>query len=236
MNIYKDIIEWWKGFNLDTPSKVDKYLNNFRILFAYNSGKIENNEISFHDTREIFENGKVINYSGTTRTIFELENQKKCYEVLKSKIANKEQLSLNLIKELHLFLTYGTYDEVGLLAKDVEVYLIDLIEEIQEYKGTNFINVAAYLHAMFEYIHPFASGNGRVDRTLLNYYLMINNHSPLIIYEKDKNIYYDCLEKFDKEEELNPLIEFLKYEVEETWKNSLNIRKTKRKSLNDFEI
>lgn len=45
---------------------------------------------------------------------------------------------------------------------------------------------------------------------------MINNHPPVIIYDKDKTIYYECLEKFDEKEDINSLLEFFKYEVEQT--------------------
>lgn len=41
-----------------------------------NSGKIENEEITYHDTREIFENGKVTGFTGNPRSLFELQNQK----------------------------------------------------------------------------------------------------------------------------------------------------------------
>ena len=76
---YVDIIKKWKEKNIDSIEKLDQQLSNFRIIFAYNSGTIENPQITYHDTREVFENGKVINFSGDTRTIFEIENQKKCY-------------------------------------------------------------------------------------------------------------------------------------------------------------
>ena len=33
----------------------EKKLYDFKIIFAYHSGKIENNKITFHDTRDIFE-------------------------------------------------------------------------------------------------------------------------------------------------------------------------------------
>ena len=73
-----------------TVSDLEQRLDNFRVLFAYHSGKIENEEITLHDTREIFENGKVLNYTGSPRAIFEQQNQKLCYEFLKEKIAAKE--------------------------------------------------------------------------------------------------------------------------------------------------
>lgn len=70
---------------------------------------------------------------------------------------------------------------------------------------------------MFENIHPFFIGNGRVGRTLLNYYLIIHNLKPLIIYEEDRNIYYDCLEKFDIDNDLKPLKKFIEYQQRKTW-------------------
>ena len=71
-----------------------------------------------------------------------------------------------------------------------------LVQEINEgYLNSDeeILKVAAYLHNMIEQIHPFADGNGRLGRTLLNYFLMINNLSPIIIYNKDKNYYYKVL-------------------------------------------
>ena len=245
MDKYDHIIRTWKSFSIDSVEALDKYLDNFRILFAFNSGKIENPEITYHDTREIFENGKVLSYSGSPRTIFELQNQKLCYEFLKEKIIKKEPMSIELIKEIHEILTAGTYDErrfiangerpgefkkhdyvvgvheVGSKAEEVEKDISELIDEINEYKGEDLLMAAAYLHAKFQYIHPFADGNGRVGRTLMNYYLMINNHPPFIIYDEDKHFYYEALEKYDKREELNSLYEFFKYQIEKTWEKSL---------------
>lgn len=43
---------------------------------------------------------------------------------------------------------------------------------------------------------------------------MINNLPPLIVYDEDKKHYYAALEKFDEEDDLSPMIEFFKYEME----------------------
>lgn len=248
-NIYDKSLSLWRSFDLKTPSDLDCHLDSFRILFAYNSGRIENEDISFHDTREIFENGRVSGYTGDVRAIFEQQNQKLCYEFLKEKIILREPLSIPLIKEIHLILVSGTYDEgrflkngeragefkkhdyvtgrneVGAAPEDVETELSELLAELAENEGKDILKLGAYLHARFEYIHPFADGNGRVGRTLLNYFLMINGHPPVIIYDEDKRLYYETLEKYDEEEELLPLYEFLKYETEKTWQRTLERRK-----------
>ncbi len=258
---YNHIVELWKSYKIDTIFDLDKYLDNFRILFAYHSGKIENEEITYNDTREIFENGKVYNYTGSPRALFEQQNQKLCYEFLKGKIIDKEKISLELIKEIHRVLTSGTYDErryvencerpgefkkhdyvtgineVGSSAENVEIDLKELIDEINEFTGKDCLKAAAYFHVRFEFIHPFADGNGRVGRTLLNYYLMTFSHPPIIIYDEDKSLYYDCLCKYDENEELNPLYEFLRYETVKTWKRLLessSAERADRKGLSDL--
>lgn len=242
---YDKIVKLWKSHRIQSSSDLDVYLNNFRVLFAYHSGRIENMEITYHDTREIFEDGKVSGYSGGTRAIFEQQNQKLCYEYLKEKIVSKEPISIELIKEIHRILTSGTYDEtryiqngerpgafkvhdyvtgiheVGSAPEDVEADLTDLLEELLAYGTSKPLVAGAYFHARFEYIHPFADGNGRVGRTLLNYFFMINGHPPVIIYDEDKKIYYAALEAYDRSEELEPMVSFLQQQTEKTWTKTL---------------
>jgi len=244
MEKYNRAVELWRSYDIKSAAGLDKYLDNFRILFAYHSGRIENTEITYHDTREIFENGAVSNYTGNPRALFEQQNQKLCYDLLKEKIIAREPLSVELIKEIHKVLTSGTYDErryienqerpgefkkhdyvtglheVGSSTEDVESDIADLVEEVNEYDGKEILKTAAYLHLKFEFIHPFADGNGRVGRTLLNYYLMINGHPPLIVYDEDKRLYYECLQKYDEKAEINPLYEFLIYETGKTWEKA----------------
>ena len=205
MGKYEDTVSLWQSYSITTESDLDKYLSNFRIIFAYNSGKIENADVSFHDTREIFENGSVTGYTGETRALFEQQNQKLCYDYLRGKIVAKEPISVDLIREIHRILTSGTYDErryvengerpgefkkhdyvtgiheVGSPVETVAEDLQELVDEINEYKGTQYLRVGAYLHARFESIHPFADGNGRVGRTLWNYSFMIHDQPPLVV-------------------------------------------------------
>ncbi len=59
---YSRIVALWQSYKIASTADLDKYLDSFRILFAFHSGKIENEEITYHDTREIFENGRVVEY------------------------------------------------------------------------------------------------------------------------------------------------------------------------------
>lgn len=220
---------------------LDAQLADFRVLFAYHSNKIENNDTDYHDTRDVFERGRVSGFTGDPRTLFEIQNQKDCYFMLLGRIVAKEPLSVSLIRDVHFELTKGTYDsrryvingerpgefkrhdyvtgkqEVGSFPEDAEQDIQNLVGEINENDGKDVLTIACYLHACFENIHPFADGNGRVGRTLMNYCLLTHDVSPVIVYEEDRKAYYRCLESFDAEQDLQPLMDFIASEQEKTW-------------------
>jgi len=246
MGKYEDIVRMWQGFGVKTQADIDLRLHHFSELFAYHSGRIENEEITWHDTHEIFANGRALHFTGDPRALFEQRNQKLCYELLKDKLTAREPLSLELILGMHRVLTEGTYDEhryiaqgerpgafkkhdyvtgmaqVGSLPEDVEGDLADLLGELAEPPpDSDVLTAGAYLHARFEFIHPFADGNGRVGRTLLNYFLMLNNHPPVVIHDEDKAAYYAALERYDMAEDLRPMVEFLRRQTERTWEKTL---------------
>lgn len=256
MHNYLEIIAYWQQQNIDSIPKLEQALDNFNILFAYNSGVIENPSITYHDTREIFENGKVNNYTGNLRTLYEIANQKDCASYLLPKIIKKEPLTEELLKKIHKLLTKGTYDEtryningerpgeykkhdyvtgrneVGADVLSVAIEIKDLLEEVASIKTNDaetIIKIAAYTHNVLESIHAFADGNGRLGRTIANYILLTNNLPPIIIYDEDKKYYYACLEKFDEEEDLSAMIEFFKYEMENTWRKTLDLKEGKSK-------
>lgn len=227
--------------SIKSVEDLESELINFNTLFAYHSNKIENDEISYHHTRDVFEDGEVRSFTGSPKTLFMIQNQLDCYHFLKEKIVAKEPITKELIKEMHFELTKGTYDykryfinkerpgefkkhdyivgksEVGCYPEDVEEEIDSLLQEIEDNKDANPLTVGCYLHAMFENIHPFADGNGRVGRTLLNYYLLINDVAPIVIYENDRERYYKCLEAFDEHEDLTALMQFVEYSQKKTW-------------------
>lgn len=196
-------------------------------------------------------------FTGNRKTRFEIENQKISYEFLKPYILDKKRLDIGLIKKVHKKLTRCTYDdhcyhvnmerpgefkkhdyvtgkyEVGSAPKQVEKDLQDLLAELDEYDGEDPFTAGVYFHAVFENIHPFADGNGRVGRTLMNYYFMIHDLAPVVIHEENRREYYHALEAFDKEQHLWELKKFIEKEQEQTWNPPM--RNSERAcSLQDF--
>lgn len=255
MSKYQDVIHKWQNHNIKTVQELEKVLDGFRIVFAYNSGVIENPEIDYHNTRDIFEDGKVTNFSGNLKTLYEIQNQKECYEFLKEKIIAREPILEELIREIHKKLTAGTYDEKrwnrgerpgeykkhdyvigksdqGAPPNDVPGEINELCEELNDIqdKGENIIKAAAYLHCKFENIHAFADGNGRVGRTLMNYFFMTHNFPPVVVYDETKNIYYKALEEYDSTGQIDKMVDYLKDSMEKSW----NIERVKSSNLERF--
>ena len=64
-------------------------------------------------------------------------------------------------------------------------------------------------------------GNGRAGRLAMNYFLIMHNHPPIIIHEEDRKAYYDALEAWDREQNLDLLHDFLKAQTEKTWEKQI---------------
>lgn len=103
--------------------------------------------------------------------------------------------------------------DTGTEPAEVESQVTELCELLEEKKDSDTLKLAAVFHCLFESIYPFADGNGRVGRWLLNYLLVSRNHPPVIIMNDNKEDYYLALEEFDRTEDPLPMYDFLKSQV-----------------------
>lgn len=239
---FNQIIESWRSRRIYTEADIDTALADYRVLFAYHSNTIEGAGVDLHQTREIFENGRVIDYTGDLRSLFEAQNQKVCYDWLLPKLAAKEELTSDIILGVHERLLHGCFDEhrweegerpgewkkhlygvglsAGLEPADVPEemdYIVSQAMAMTDETPEKVLTTAAWLHCNFEYIHPFADGNGRAGRTVMNYYLMLRDMPPVIIFEEDRKLYYEALAVFDASEKVDGMTAFLKDEMVKTW-------------------
>ena len=106
--------------------------------------------------------------------------------------------------------------------------MAELLSEMQEIANEKILTAAAYFHAKFENIHPFADGNGRTGRLLMNYLLVTHNHPPVTIHEEDRKRYYMALEAWDTEQSLKELCEFLRQQTVKTWAKQIERAITKK--------
>lgn len=240
MSSYTKALALWRRKGIRTDAELAEALSSHSIAFAFHSGKIENDRITFHDTREIFEHDGVTSYTGDLRTLFEIRNAREAYELFLQAFRDRRPLDETLIQDFQRRLTYGTYDsrrwqlgerpgaykrrdyvtgrgEVGAAPEDVAEEMAELLAELEDAGPEQSLTAAAYFHAKFENIHPFADGNGRTGRLAMNYLLVLRDHPPIIIHEEDRRDYYGALEAWDEAQTLEPLRAFLQAQLEKTW-------------------
>ncbi|MBR2215716.1 MAG: Fic family protein [Selenomonadaceae bacterium] len=244
MDKYAAIVSFWQNKKISNVAELEVALNGHIILFAYHSGKIENSSITYNDTREIFEHDGVTSYTGDLKTLFEIHNAREASRYMFAAYENRIQLDESFIKKLHYELTKGTYDtrrfqlgerpghfkkhdyvtgieEVGALPEDVNSEILELLDEIKNVQKRDVLTAAAYFHAKFENIHPFADGNGRVGRLATNYFFIQNDHPPIIFHEDSKKSYYSSLEAWDRSQNIEAMKLYLKMETVRTWEKQL---------------
>ena len=240
MTDYDKAVALWRGRGITTGAELAEALNAHCVAFAYHSGKLENANITYSDTREIFDHDSVSAYTGDLRTLFEIRNARDAYELFLTFFDARHPLDGELVRKFHKKLTMNTYDarrwelgerpgeykrhdyvtgrlEIGAAPEDTAAEMTELLDELKDVKDEQALTAAAYFHAQFENIHPFADGNGRTGRLSMNYFLVLHNHPPIIIHEEDRREYYAALEAWDETQALEPMAAFLKVQTARTW-------------------
>lgn len=251
MTRYEKALALWQQKNITTDAELAEALNGHSIAFAYHSARIENENVTWHDTREIFEHDSVTAYTGDLRTLFEIRNGRDANELFLTAFQQKHPFDERFLKDLQKCLTQNTYDtrrwqlgerpgeykhhdyvtgkeEIGAAPEDVQEEICELLVELQDVSNENALTAAAYFHAKFENIHPFADGNGRTGRLAMNYFLVTHNHPPVIIHEEDRREYYAALEAWDCRQDLDPLRDYLREQTAKTWEKQIARAERKR--------
>ena len=244
MENYEKAVALWQQRGIKDDAELAEALNGHSIAFAYHSGRLENERITYHDTREIFEHDGVTSYTWDLRTLFEIRNARDAGELLLSAFRERRPLDEALLKEFQLRLTQNTYDprrwrlgerpgeykkhdyvtgraEIGASPEETQAEVLELLAELREFPKEKALTAAAYFHAKLENIHPFADGNGRTGRIAMNYLLLLHGHPPVIIHEEDRKEYYAALEAWDEGQELEPMLRFLREQTVKTWEKQI---------------
>lgn len=189
-----------------------------QIELTYNSNHIEGSRLTHDQTRHIYETNtigvkdSVINVDD----IVETANHFRCIDYIIDMV--NYPISESMIKQLHSLLKAGTSDsrkawfavgdykklenEVGGIKttkpKDVEKEMRNLLKKYNRKKSKSFEEIIEF-HYMFERIHPFQDGNGRVGRLIMFKECLKNNIVPFIIDESLKEFYYRGLKEWKNE-------------------------------------
>ncbi|MFH1728895.1 MAG: Fic family protein [Pseudomonadota bacterium] len=180
---------------------------------VYNSNAIENSTLSFEETEKILLQIDLDRFI-TEREIFEAKNLARVVVYIDKK-SKKQELNIDVILMLHKMLFSNIQDDVaGRFRKEGEYVrvanhiacasseitdrLTKMLTEYNAKKHINIIERIAKLHLVFEYIHPFVDGNGRIGRVINNYLLIREGYIPINIKFIDRKKYYEAFNEFDR--------------------------------------
>jgi len=223
----KKRLEAVKREYLSQPNaNIENRYESFISLFTYDSTNIEGNTLTLRETSQLlFEN---ITPRKSLREINEVVNHKKAFDFI---LDRKKDLSKEFILQLHKLVVQNTLkpeleSQIGKY-RTLQVYIRgtrwlppkpkevpkEMASLLSWYsKNKNILHpliLASYFHSAFETIHPFADGNGRVGRLIINFILHKHKYPMVNIPNKKKHIYYQCLEDAQLKGNLRPLTKFL---------------------------
>ena len=200
----------------------------FTESFVYDTNAIEGSSITLSEVKDILGKEKWPN----GREKWEISETYGLRDAINCIRNTKGHSSLELIKEVHKITFRNSKSFAGEFRnKGQEVVVVDgfgkvvhrgapstmvinLLKDLITWYNKNKgkyspIVLAAVVHNQFENIHPFADGNGRVGRLLLNNILLKHNKPPVNIELKNRKEYYSALREYENNGNIRPTIELI---------------------------
>lgn len=208
------------SISTDALKNFDK---DFELLFTHNSTAIEGNTLTLIETKLILDD-KISVGGKSLREIYEVVNHHKAFQYVKNCIEAGKALDEKTVKDIHSILMENIL--VGGVYRNVDVYISgsehnppspnEMYSQIKNFYSDlpfqafkNPIELAAWTHAEFVKIHPFVDGNGRTSRLIMNYQLMSNGFLPVSIKKENRLDYYNTLEQYAVNNNLEPFAEMV---------------------------
>lgn len=187
-----------------------------QVAMAYNSNRIEGNQLTHDQTRYIYETHSVLfekDAAVKTDDIIETLNHFAAFDFMLETAG--EMLSEKIIKRYHFLLKQGTsqsrleWFNVGkykklpntigemettspkFVAKEIKA-LLETYNSLDKYTIQDIVK----FHYEFEKIHPFQDGNGRVGRLIIFKECLAHDIVPFFIDSDHKLFYYRGLQQY----------------------------------------
>lgn len=185
------------------------YFDDFIARATYHSNAIENNSLSFRETKALLFN-EPLKITATPHEFYEVINHKHAllytlYEM--SSLLTKEDIiniAASINKGVHHVYGYRQTDvfisgskHIPPTYRDVDRQMMYCIFDFNDNTSNHLFENIAKHHLMFERIHPFIDGNGRTGRILIIYECLKHNVAPAIITQDYKADYFHYLNTQD---------------------------------------
>lgn len=216
------------------PVEIVRNLHDDMVLrWTYNSNAIEGNTLTLKETKVALE-GTTIG-GKTMREHLEAINHREAILYVEELVRQNETISEWQIKSLHQLILKKINDSNAGKYRIVNVTIagathrppdhLRLTEEMDgfidwfktESLDLHPVERAALVHADFVKIHPFADGNGRTSRLLMNLELMKSGFPPAVLQVEKRLAYYEALDTAHTQGNYGPFLALIFEIVEQSF-------------------
>ena len=233
----KKLIDDYRPFSKNLANSLREKLI---VEWTYNTNAIEGNTLTMSETKVVLEGITI----GGKSVIEHLEtiNHKEAILFIEKLVSNQEKLTEWNLRNIHTLVLKGIDNNAGTYRKENVLisgakhmppkhYELNtlmqkmIVEYHSEWIKFHPVVRAIILHGEFVKIHPFVDGNGRTARLLLNFELIKNGYTPIIIKNEQRASYYDALDLAHTTMNYKPFIKLvadLVMESERLWLSVLS--------------
>jgi len=203
-----------------TLKQREKLFRELRISITHHSNAIEGTTLSYGETKELLEFGYTAGHKPLGEQLVIL-GFAKAYDVVVREAQNPNNLlDSSFIKDIHAIMfedvlkiapeyvskPIGAYRLDERYIKGVDIKLShpsrisnDIENLLYRFKSNSMsLEDIAEFHILFERIHPFADGNGRVGRLLMAFEAIQNNIIPPLIKNENRDEYLRAINNKDE--------------------------------------
>lgn len=197
-----------------SAASVARLRDDMVLEWTYNSNAIEGNTLTLSETHIVLRHGLTVG-GKTLVEHLEVINHRDAIDFAYDLVKGDIPISPYVIREIHALvlarimpIEAGRYRQVGVRISHsahvppepvaVPAHMDDLARWLNgEAVDLHPVIRAALAHHRFVAIHPFADGNGRTGRLLMNVLLMRDGYPPAVIERVNRTQYYTALAQAD---------------------------------------
>jgi hypothetical protein len=209
LTVIDDKIEKLSTLRPLTSGEVERLNEEFTVEYTYNSNAIEGNTLTLRETDMVLR-GLTIDQK-PLKDHLEAIGHREAFQFVQSLVAEKQELTEQVIKDIHYLVLSDKKDDRGVYRKvpvrimgaanePAQPYMIRPLMEklLGDYakSSEHIVRKLARFHIEFESIHPFIDGNGRTGRLLVNLELMKAGFPPIDIKFTDRLAYYQAFDTY----------------------------------------
>ncbi|MBU0684411.1 MAG: Fic family protein [Candidatus Thermoplasmatota archaeon] len=190
-------------------SALQKQVRSFSVRFTYDTTRIEGSKLTYRETADLLERG----LSPRARPREDISEVEAHDRVFREILEYEKDISLRIILLWHKRLFEGTKPDIAGKVRAYQVAIsgsrfmppspVEIQPLLREFfrwydrskSSLHPVELAATVHLRFVTIHPFADGNGRMSRLLMNFVLQKHGFPPLNVPYEDRRSYYNALER-----------------------------------------